>query len=322
MREGENKKTLLITAVGGDIGHAFAKAVAGEGFSLIGCDARSVCDDHALFKRCFRVPPANNAQEYLGAVREIATASGADLVVPISEPEIKAFHDNRAQWSSWDSRVMINNATILDHFLDKYQTVTYLQSIGIRVPQTFVLKDYGGQLGFPLIIKKRSGCGNKGTWKVESPVDLNYFKQKDDGTFLVQEFLGRDDQEFTTGIFSDGKNTSSITFKRRLGMGGLSVEVKLADAPALEAMARDIARHTQLVGSINIQSRFCDGTYIPFEINPRLSSTLGFRKAFGFGDCLWWPRVCLGGTYQYQKQYKSGRGARYLAEAYSQMDRI
>jgi carbamoyl-phosphate synthase large subunit len=322
MPEGKNKKTLLITAIGGDIGHAFAKAVAGEEFFLIGCDVRSVLDDHGLFERCFRVPPASHVEEYLGAIREIAGETGADLIVPISEPEIKAFHERREAWASWKNKVLINNEVILNHFLDKYNTVTYLQSIGIRVPQTWLLKAYTGQLAFPMIIKKRSGCGNKGTWKVESEIDLNYFRQKDDGSFLVQEYLGRDDQEFTTGIFSDGKNTASITFKRRLGMGGLSVEVDLADAPELEHKAQTIARHTQLRGSINVQSRFSDGVYIPFEINPRLSSTLSFRKAFGFCDCLWWPRVCLGGAFKYQRQYKAGRGARYLAESYSQMDRI
>src|SRR3989338_5052027 len=281
MPEGKNKKTLLITAIGGDIGHAYAKAVAGEEFFLIGCDVRSVSDDHGLFEQCFRVPPAGKAEEYLGVIREIARETSADLIVPISEPEIKAFHGHREVWSSWGSKVLINNEMILDHFLDKYKTVTYLQSIGVRAPETYVLKDYGDQLGFPLIIKKRSGCGNKGTWKVESAVDLNYFRQKDDGSFLAQEYLSGDDQEFTTGIFSDGRNTASITFKRRLGMGGLSVEVELADAPELERMAQTIARHTQLTGSINVQSRFHNGAYMPFDINPRLSSTLSFRKAFG-----------------------------------------
>ena len=102
----------------------------------------------------------------------------------------------------------------------------------------------------------------------------------------------------------------------------MSVEVSLADSSVMDCMAQKIAIETNLVGSINIQTRLCDGEFIPFEINPRFSSTLCFRKQFGFSDCLWWPRICLGGEYAYKRQYKSGRGMRYLAECYKEMDRV
>jgi carbamoyl-phosphate synthase large subunit len=139
---------------------------------------------------------------------------------------------------------------------------------------------------------------------------------------LIQEHIGQPDQEYTTGIFSDGKNISSITFKRKLGLGSLSVEVELADSLAMDQMAENIARQTNLIGSINIQTRLCNGAFIPFEINPRFSSTVGFRKQFGFMDCFWWPKVALGEAYTYQKQYKSGRGVRSLTESYVEMERI
>ena len=317
-----DRKVILITAVGGDIGNSYAKSVANEEFSLIGCDINSSKCEKSLFEQLFQVPSASQPQKYLDAIKNICHEYAVDLVVPICEPEIKTFHENRKECSSWKTQVLINNDLILDNFLDKYKTMKYLESIDIKVPKTYLLKDYRDQLGYPMIVKRRNSCGSKNIWKVEANVDLEYLKRKDDGMYLIQEYLQKDDQEFTTGVFSDGKNISSITFKRRLGLGGLSVEVDLADSPEMDGMVEKIARETKLIGSINIQSRLCEGTYIPFEINPRFSSTLSFRKQFGFADCLWWPRVGLGGAYEYKRQYKSGHGERYLAESYAEMNRI
>ncbi len=322
MPDCSDKKIMLIAAVNGDIGDSYAKSVFGEEFLLLGCDMNMPACDNPLLEDFFQVPPANQPEKYFEAILGICQRASVDLIVPISEPEIKTFHEHRDVWSSWKETVLINNEVILDHFLDKYETVQFLKSIGIETPKTFLLKDYQGQLSFPMIVKQRNGCGSKNIWKVESDLDLNYFKGKDDGSFLIQEYLEGDDQEYTTGIFSDGASVSSITFKRKLGLGGLSVEVDLIDSDEMDLMARKLARATSLIGSINIQTRLRGEKFIPFEINPRFSSTLSFRKQFGFEDCLWWPRISLGGEYVYQRKYKAGKGTRYLAESYTQMDRF
>lgn len=318
----KNKKVVLISAVGGDIGSTCAKSISGEEFLIVGCDMNPSPCPNPFLEQFMQVPSATQPQAYLDVMEDIIKKANVDLVVPISEAEIRAFHEHREIWASWRAKVLINNECILNNFLDKYNTVTYLEQIGIKAPKTYLLQNYQGQLDFPMIIKRRIGWGSKNIWKVESDIDLNYFRQKDDGTYLIQEYLGQDDQEYTTGIFSDGKNISSITFKRKLGLGGLSVEVELADSPVMDQMVQKLARQTNLTGSINVQTRLCDGTFIPFEINPRFSSTVGFRKQFGFADCLWWPRVCLGEAHVYKKQYRSGKGTRYLTESYAEMVRI
>ena len=318
----QNKRTVLVTAIGGDIGQTYAKSITGEEFVIMGCDVNAWPGEHSVLQQFFRVPSASNSGEYLESIKSIVEKAQVDIVVPISEPEIKAFHESREIWSSWNVKVLINNSCILDHFLDKYKTAMYLRSIGIKVPETFLLDEYQGELSFPAIVKSRTGCGSRNVWKVESDIDLTYCKQKSDGNFLIQECIGTPDQEYTTGIFSDGTNVSSITFKRKLGLGSLSVEVELVDDPFLEHMARIIAAQTGLVGAINVQSRLDRDEFIPFEINPRFSSTVGFRKHFGFPDCLWWPRVSVGESYSYTKLFKAGRGTRYLTERYVGMEPI
>lgn len=134
--------------------------------------------------------------------------------------------------------------------------------------------------------------------------------------------IGSEEEEYTTGVFSDGHSVSSITFRRKLGFGGVSVEAVLEDAPFLEDMASKVCTDTGLVGSINIQSRRIDDIFVPYEINPRLSSTMLFRKRFGFNDAVWWLNALQGKGYSYKKLYRSGTAKRTFAEHYFDLQEI
>jgi len=146
MPNGKNKKVVLVTAIGGDIGSSYVKSVAGEEFSLVGCDMKPASCSSLSLELIFQVPSADQQKEYLNAIKNIMEEAEVDLIVPISEPEIEAFHKNRQVWSTWGVEVLINNEFILNHFLDKYKTVKYLSSIGIKTPDTYLLTDYQDQL--------------------------------------------------------------------------------------------------------------------------------------------------------------------------------
>ena len=90
----------------------------------------------------------------------------------------------------------------------------------------------------------------------------------------------------------------------------------------LNGIAERIAKATDLVGYINIQTRRVGDIFLPFEINPRISGTILFRKKFGFDDVLWWIDVLSGGTYTYKPLYKSGRAMRYYSELFFDMVKI
>ena len=102
----------------------------------------------------------------------------------------------------------------------------------------------------------------------------------------------------------------------------MSIEAILADEPYINNMVRRIAKNIELIGSINIQSRRVGNDFIPFEINPRLSSTLLFRKRFGFDDVVWWLNVLCGKEYSYKRIFKSGRAVRCLSECYFDMEEL
>ena len=318
-----DKTIILVSSIGGDIGFSAVRSLRESVDIIIGCDASNntfpVMD---FIDKFYKVPPASDTDNYIDFLKEIISKENIKGFLPISEYEIEVLKSRRNEFDDLGVRLFMNNHKILDNFLDKLKTVYYLKSINVKVPKTMLLNDYNGEFGYPIVIKPRRGCGGKGLLVARCSYDLEYMRQKNDGSQIVQEYIGTDAEDYTTGVFSDGNVVSSISFKRKLGFGSLSVEAILVNEPFLENMAQHISKETGLTGSINIQSRRSGDVFIPYEINPRLSSTMLFRKKFGFDDAVWWLNVLFEKGYSYKRKYKSGRAVRYLSECYYDMKAV
>jgi len=313
------KKTILISAVGGDIGSGAVKALVDQHVRVVGTDMTSFTPVLKHLEAFYQSPPASDVGRYTDFLADLIGRKNIHFVLPISEPEIVVMNDQRGLFESLGVKLLLNNKFIVSNFLDKLKTAQFLEKLGIRVPNTALLTEYDDSWAFPLIVKARRGCGSKSLWIAEGPADIEYLRNKDDGALIVQEYLGSEEEEYTTGVFSDGRNVSSITFRRKLGYGGLSKEVELVENPLLEDLCDRIACGTKLIGSLNVQTRNVDNLFVPFEINPRLSSTLLFRREFGFDDTNWWMDVLSGNGYHYTKKYTSGRAIRCVTECFFDM---
>ncbi len=190
------------------------------------------------------------------------------------------------------------NDYIIEIATDKYKTYEICRETGISSPDTIRLSELrdSGELPFdlPAIIKKATGYGAKGMRRIESQEQLmDVINNKDyDNGWIVQKEIGSSDEEFTMGVFSDGKSVSSLAFKRKLGFGSMSIWVETVFDSMLNEIAERIAKKTNLYGSINVQMRKEDGKYSVFEINPRISSSCRFRHLNGFKDVVWWIQLC------------------------------
>jgi carbamoyl-phosphate synthase large subunit len=316
------KIKVLITAVGGDIGQSVARVLKGR-FDTVGCDMSDVPYSSHFVDKFYQIPSAGDAEQYLSALADIVSKEKIDIVCPVSEPEILAMDQNRQLVAGWPCKILLNNERTVRTFADKLATANFFTSLGFAGPKTVDLSELEGRAwSYPYIVKDKRGCGSTSVWIVKEDADLAYVKAKNNGRFIAQEYLAQDDQEFTTGVFSDGKKTASITFRRHLGFGGLSREVELVQVPYLSRLAEDIALEVGLCGAINIQSRKVGDQYLPFEINPRISSTVFFRFRFGFDDVGWWINALNGADFEYSPRYSSGRAFRYLEDCFVGMQEV
>ena len=309
--------SILVTGVGGDIGQSVLKCLKDSHYNpyLIGCDIEPYAGGRKGVDAFYQAPPATRKDEYLNFISNIIKKEMCEYIIPTTEPEIKFYDMNREYFTINGINVLINNSFIINTFLSKYNTICFLKESNFPYPKTYQLLEFKNQLEYPVIVKPESGCGGKKIQILYDDVDLEYIKRKYSEA-IVQEVIGNINEEYTVGIFSDGTNVYSIAFRRYLGYGSLTKFAELTINDEIEQFARLIAQACDLKGSINVQLRKTENGFIPFEINPRLSSTVYFRHFFGFKDVIWWLDMHEGYDIEYLLKSKRGIGVRTISETF------
>ena len=239
----------------------------------------------------------------------------------LADVEIIFFNDNRDSFRESNAIFVVSEKHIIDTFMDKYKTFEFFKHQGIPYPKTWLPSQYNNQLGFPLILKRRIGSGSQGLFKVNDDEELQFYL-KHNHDMIVQEYLPGEDNEYTAGIFRDGDTIHTITFKRRLAPGGFSQQVELVTEKSINEFPKRLARQLAFKGSINLQFRRIGQGCIPFEINPRFSSTVYFRHRFGFKDVLWCMDLYEGRKFSYHLIFKHGIGVKKFSEAFFNMEKM
>lgn len=279
-------KKILITAIGGDIGYGIIKALKSSTHDLyiIGCDIKKYTMSYDVIDEFFISPAYSEENRWMEAITDIIARKKVDYFLPVSEEEIRIVDQHRKLFNG--VTLLINESNVLQIAMDKGLTAKYLLENGIITPATYESIDEI-QMHFPMIVKERFGCGSHFVKVVHNDCELkrSFAEMKDP---IVQEYIGNQDEEYTLAIFSNGKVTNHIAFKRQLGFGGMSRYVELVNNDTLTGIAHRIAQIFDLHGSINVQMRKSGSIYYVIEINPRISSTIGFRLQLGFNDISWW----------------------------------
>ena len=286
-----NKLNILVTAVGGDIGGNIVNILSQQKevqLSIVGTDLKDnvfVIDKIDKFYQINRIDDPSFDQQILQIIEE----NHIDIIIPVSENEIIWFNENRELFKHLNLEILINNPKIVNTFLNKLDTSTELTKIDVLTPKTFLFSKYTNQLKFPLILKSVYSISSKDIYIIANQNQFDYLKIsiENHNDYIIQQYIGSIDDEYTTTVYKDKNRFEVITFKRKL-TGGMTSFATIANEEVLVEYAKKIAESFDLDGSINIQSRKVDNKFYIFEINPRFSSTVFVRDHFGFQDVLWW----------------------------------
>lgn len=285
------KINILITSVGGDIGCNIVNIIKeqkNDNICLIGTDINEYIFCHDEIDKFYIVDKAGS-NNYVAQILNIIEKNSIDIIIPLSENEIFWFSNNYNLFINLKLKILINNKNILDTFLDKFKTSVTLTDILIQTPKTFLLNKFTDQLLFPIILKSRYSRLSKEIQIIQNQFQLDYFisfteKQEN---YIIQEYIGTVEEEYTTCIYRSKDKTEIISFKRRL-TAGMTSFAQIVNENVLNIYAKKIAEFFDLEGSLNIQSRKFEDKFYIFEINPRFSSTVYIRDKFNFQDVLWW----------------------------------
>lgn len=277
---------ILITAIGGDIGYGVIKAIkqSGRDMYIIGCDTQRFNYSYDLVEEFYLAPSYKNEKDWLEFILDILKKNEIEYFWPITEKEIQIVNENIDLFLT--CKVSINLKHVLDVALDKKNTAICLSESGVNTPKVWEkIEEYNRD--YPVVVKERFSCGSHGVVIANNKMEMITSYANMDNP-VIQEYIGSSDEEYTMTIFSDGIITNSVVFKRTLGFGGMSRYVELIHDSKTDEIAKIIAKYLGLKGSINVQMRKKECEYYIFEINPRISSTIGFRVAIGFNDVAWW----------------------------------
>ena len=312
---------VLVTAIGGG-GHgdqilkALRLATPGR-YTIFGADANPQCPQASLVEKFVTLPLASDPT-YMSVLLQTCKALNIRALFHGCEPELLLFSKNRRVLEEAGIFLPINNTSLIQLCLDKGRTNARLVELGIPAPRylnVFSDSDLDAIDWFPVVVKPALlGGGSANVFIAQNVRELkglaDYLGL---GTFasgfMIQEYVGTPDQEFTVGVLHDldGRYINSIAVKRHLN-SGLSIRTSVNNrterkdlGPRLvissgvsqgeigrfayvTKQCREIADSLGSRGPLNIQCRLVGGKVQIFEINPRFSGTTSLRAMVGLNE--------------------------------------
>lgn len=316
-----NKLPILITAIGGGgHGEQILKAIRlakGDRYHVVGADANPNCPQFALCDEHVPLPFASDPS-YIDSLLAACKQYKIKALFHGCEPELKLFATQRELIEQQGIFLPVNPLSVIQTCMNKEATNRHLEYLGfepprfIRVSSKETLKEIDW---FPVVVKPSIGSGGsanvyiaQNTTQLLGLADYLGLEAIVDN-FLVQEYVGTPDVEYTVGVLHDmdGNYLNSIAVRRLLS-GQLNIRMSLPNRtnrpelgprlvissgvshghvgrfPEVTKQCRAIAEAIGVKGPINIQCRLVDGKVKVFEINPRFSGTTSIRAMVGYNE--------------------------------------
>lgn len=315
-------------AVGGNVSQGILKALARCAIPtrVVGTDISELQFGLYTVDRGYIAPHAAD-EAFLDWLISLCRKESINVILSGCEPVLRVLAPAREQIErATEALCLVCPPVVWTTCDDKLLTCTWLRENGFECPDSVAAEDTAGMQrlverhGFPLIAKPRMGGGAHGLLLVQNQDDLQYAVRKK--WYMVQEFLGPDDQEYTAGCFCDreGAVRGSIVLWREL-LAGTTYRAVAGDFPEVKQAAEKISGALHTSGPCNIQMRMTGRGPVCFEINPRFSGTTPIRAAFGFNEVEAALRhFLLGEPPNPLPDVTSGVALRYWNEAYISPD--
>ena len=283
MNKEDNKPAVLITGAGGAAVPALITLLQNKGYRVIAADMDSYAVGLYLADKGF-VVPAGNSDSFVPVLREICRKERVKAIVPLVDEELLSAHELEGDGVA----VLLPRKEFVRICLDKFLLMKSLTSSGIRVPKTRLVSEGLNGVRFPCVIKPRVGRGSRGLGIIHSDLELRAFIDSSpypEEALIIQEHI--EGVEFTTSVvvWQDGVVNAVIPKEIIYKKGITRIAVTRRNAE-IDLLCRRIQRKLRADGPFNVQLRLENdsGEAIPFEINPRFSTTITLTVASGVDE--------------------------------------
>lgn len=325
----KDKINVLITGLGGG-GHGMqilkALKLATFRYHITGTDITKVSYGLPFIDNFYILPRADQS-DYIQCLVDVCKRNNIRVLFHGSEPELRIIAENRSIFERMGIFLPINSNEVIQRCMNKYSIMNYLQDKGFNVPATHLISsinEISSVAAYPVVCKPHIGGGGSNNvfiaqdtreLKLIAEYLLLYLKG-----FIVQEYIGKPDSEFTVGVLADPQKNiiGSIGVKRYI-LSALSNRLKIVNRTGRKELGKilaissgvsqgeigvfkDITEYCEkaavavgATGPINFQCRVAEEKVYIFEVNPRFSGTTSLRAMVGFNEPDILIRKCVRG---------------------------
>ena len=313
---------IMVTAVGAVVGYGMVTSLRQSDYDcyILGTDifpdavGQFFCDDFV------QATPAADPG-YLDFLKKTIDDYRIDLVLFGIEQELLVIARAGSALDGYREKLAVNPPELTEICNDKWLTDQWLRANGLEqyAIDTAIDGDFtflSERFGSPFLLKPRDGRASKGIHAVDNEEDFLFYRKKMGDSFMAQRITGTRDQEYTVGVFGDGKGglCGEIQLRRVLSQAGATDKATVVDLPALTEAVRLLTAAAKPVGPCNYQFRIEGGKAKLLEINPRVSASTSIRAAFGFNESAMCVTYYLEGWLPESPKIRTGQAMRYIKD--------
>jgi len=271
-------KKILFTG-GGGAGNEALFRLLGDRYEMHFADADVQAIDPAIPADRRHAIPFANAPVFSSGLCGLMQHLRADLLVPGVDEELEIVAKLAA---AGKVAALLPPVEFVRRHLDKFSSMQFLHKHRLSAPKT-VLAGQAAEIGFPCIVKPRSGRGSRGVALIQTLEKLNAYLAYHGGAegWIAQERA--QGEEFTVMMAADSAGILravvpvAVEVKR-----GITLRAHTGRNREVEEACRAVHQADPVPGCYNVQLiREADGRILIFEINPRVSTTMCLGVAAG-----------------------------------------
>ncbi len=247
--------------------------------------------------------PAVYDPNYIDITLDICKSYNINVLLSLNDLELPILAENKYRFEELGVKVIVSSPDVIDICFDKYKTVKWVESLGLKAPKTYVrLEDAkkaiaSREVSFPLFMKPRWGSGSIGLETITDMEELdiyyNILSKKIKKSILATASIGNEyimiqeklpGNEFGLDIMNDlYGNNIGVSVKQKLAMrAGETDKAITRDLPEVREMGRTIGAALKHIGNLDVDiMQRANGDYCVLELNPRFGGGYPFSHEAG-----------------------------------------
>ena len=275
-------KTILLTGAGGPASAGMVSVLRQWGYRIIAIDMLPYSPAFYLSDKAY-VVPAGNSPEFLPRLQDICSKEKVDAIVSVVDEELP--HVSKMEKKG--IHIIQPRLEFIELCLDKYLCMKELRKKGINAPLTWLVTEIPADAPYPLFIKPRVGRGSRGIGKVNSHGELVQFLDNSAysaANLLAQPFISGTEFTVSVVVSKDG-DVQAVVPKEIISKVGVTKLAITRKNPKIHDLCLAIQKEFRADGPFNVQLSLDEkGEPLPFEINPRFSTSITLTMAAGVDE--------------------------------------